>query len=95
MINYKNILINISFWMVLCYLTYYLFNGNNNIQNYLISSFEKKLFEDFQYKLNNDLIMVNKDIRAVRNSMPDMLDELEKRTNLFSTNGETVILLGN
>jgi len=86
-------LINILFWMIVFYLGYHLLHGNYNIQNYLITKFETKMFEDFNYKLKNEIIMVNKDIYALGYNYPDMVDEVAKRKYPFPVEGETLIIL--
>ena len=56
-----------------------------------ISKFEKKMFEDFNYTLQQELIMVNKDIYALGYNYPDMVDEISKRKNPFPVEGEILI----
>ena len=61
--------------------------------NHLIDRFETKMFEDFNYKIKNDLIMVNKDIYALKYNSQDMNDEISKRKNPYPENGEYLIKL--
>ena len=48
------------------------------------------MFEDFNYTLQQELIMVNKDIYALGYNYPDMVDEISKRKNPFPVEGEVV-----
>lgn len=75
------------------YLIHHSLNGNYNIQNYLISKFEKKMFEDFNYRLKNEIISVNNDIYALFYGMKDMEDEIMKRQYPFPVDGEVLIKL--
>lgn len=86
-------LVNIFFFMTISYLAYHSLHGNYNIQNYLITKFEKKMFEDFNYRLTNEIIMVNKDIYALGYNYPDMVDEVFKNKYPFPVEGETLIIL--
>lgn len=86
-------LVNIFFFMIISYLVYHSLHGNYNIQNYLITKFEKKMFEDFNYRLTNEIIMVNKDIYALGYNYPDMVDEVLKKKYPFPVEGETLIIL--
>ena len=45
------------------------------------------MFEDFNYTLQQELIMVNKDIYALGYNYPDMIDEISKRKNPFPAEG--------
>ena len=51
------------------------------------------MFEDFNYKLKNEIIMVNKDIYALGYNYPDMVDEVTKRKYPLPVEGETLIIL--
>ena len=84
-------LTNFLFLFIIVYLIYHTIHGQYNLQNYLISKFEKKMFEDFNYTLQQELIMVNKDIYALGYNYPDMDDEISKRKNPFPVNGEILI----
>lgn len=84
---------NFFFLFIVCYLVYHTLNGNFNIQNYLISKFEKKIFEDFNYKLQQSLADVNKDIFALHYQFKDMQDEISKRKIPIPINGEILIKL--
>ena len=75
------------------YLIHHSLNGNYNIQNYLISKFEKRMFEDFNYRLKNEIISVNNDIYALFYGMKDMEDEIMKRQYPFPVDGEILIKL--
>ena len=86
-------LFNILFWMIIVYLGYHLLHGNYNIQNYLITKFETKMFEDFNYQLKNEIIMVNKDIYALGYNYSDMVDEVTKRKYPLPLEGETLIII--
>jgi cell division protein FtsB len=59
-------LINFAVLFILFYLSYHTINGQYNIQNYLINKFEKRIYEDFRYKLKQDAVAVNLDILALR-----------------------------
>ena len=84
-------LTNFLFLFIVVYLIYHTIHGQYNLQNYLISKFEKKMFEDFHYTLQQELIMVNKDIYALGYNYPDMVDEISKRKNPFPVDGEILI----
>ena len=75
------------------YLIHHSLNGNYNIQNYLISKFEKRMFEDFNYRLKNEIISVNNDIYALFYGMKDMEDEIMKRQYPFPVDDEVLIKL--
>ena len=75
------------------YLIYHTLYGNYNLQNYYISKFETKMFEDFNYRLKNEIITVNKDIYALNYEMEDMKDEIMKRQYPFPIDGEVLIKL--
>jgi len=83
-------LTNFLFLFIIVYLIYHTIHGQYNLQNYLISKFEKKMFEDFNYTLLQELIMVNKDIYALGYNYPDIVDEISKRKNPFPVEGEVV-----
>lgn len=51
------------------------------------------MFEDFNYRLTNEIIMVNKDIYALGYNYPDMVDEVFKNKYPFPVEGETLIIL--
>ena len=51
------------------------------------------MFEDFNYKIKHDLMMVNKDIYALKYDFQDMKDEISKRKNPYPDNGEYLIKL--
>ena len=51
------------------------------------------MFEDFNYRLKNEIITVNKDIYALHYDMEDMKDEVMKRQYPFPVDGETLIKL--
>lgn len=72
---------------------YHSINGQYNIQNYLISKFEKKMFEDFNYRLKNEINSVNKDIYALALGREDMVDEITKRQYPLPAEGEILIKL--
>ena len=76
---------------IISYLIYHTLYGNYNLQNYYISKFETKMFQDFNYTLQQELIMVNKDIYALGYNYPDMFDEISKRKNPFPVDGEILI----
>ena len=88
----SKLLLNLFFVFILFYLTYHIFNGRYNIQNYLINKFELKLFQDFQYSLKQKTLAIDMDLNALRNESDDFLDELSKQ---FSEpeNGETLLKL--
>jgi len=75
------------------YLIYHTLIGQYNLQNYLITKFETKMFEDFNYRLKNEIISVNKDIYALVLNMDDMVDEVAKRQNPLPREGEVLIKL--
>ena len=88
-----NAFLNLFFVFMIFYLIHHCLNGNYNIQNYLISKFEKKMFEDFNYRLKNEIISVNSDIYALHFGMKDMEDEVMKRQLPFPVDGEVLIKL--
>ena len=51
------------------------------------------MFEDFNYRLKNEIISVNKDIYALALDMDDMVDEVAKRQYPFPREGEVLIKL--
>ena len=72
---------------------YHTLHGQYNIQNYLISKYEKRMYEDFNYKLKQSLVDVNKDIFALHYSFDDMVDEITKRKMPLPAEGEVLIKL--
>ena len=78
---------------IISYLIYHSLYGNYNLQNYYISKFETKLFEDFNYRLKQSLVDVNKDIFALHYQFEDMQDEINKRKMPFPLSGEVLIKL--
>ena len=75
------------------YLIHHSFNGKYNVQNYLINKFEKRMFEDFNYRLKKEITLVNNDIYALFYNMEDIKDELYKRQYPFPVDGEVLIKL--
>ena len=61
----SKLVLNLFFIFILFYLTYHIFNGRYNIQNYLINKFELKLFQDFHYNLKQKSIAVDMDLKAL------------------------------
>ena len=51
------------------------------------------MFEDFNYRLKNEIISVNNDIYALFYGMKDMEDEIMKRQYPFPVDGEILIKL--
>ena len=49
------------------------------------------MFEDFNYRLKNEIISVNKDIYALALGMDDMVDEVAKRQHPLPREGEVLI----
>ena len=49
------------------------------------------MFEDFNYRLKQSLVDVNKDIYAIHYGLPDMQDEITKRKMPLPTKGEVLI----
>ena len=86
------LVLNLFFIFFLLYLTYHIFNGRYNIQNYLINKFELKLFQDFHYNLKQKSLAVDMDLKALYYEKDDFLDELSKQTS-EPENGETIIKL--
>ena len=86
-------ILNLFFLLILFYLGYHLVHGQYTIQNFLIYKFEKQIFEDFNYRLKNEIITVNKDIYALHYDMADMKDEVMKRQYPFPVDGEVLIKL--
>ena len=76
---------------IISYLIYHTLYGNYNLQNYYISKFETKMFEDFNYRLKQSLVDVNKDILAIHYGHPDMQDEITKRKMPLPAPGEVLI----
>ena len=88
-----NTLLNLFFIFMIFYLVHHSLNGQYTIQNHLIYKFEKRMFEDFNYRLKNEIITVNKDIYALHYDMADMKDEVMKRQLPFPVDGEVLIKL--
>ena len=88
----SKLLLNLFFVFILFYLTYHIFNGRYNIQNYLINKFELKLFQDFHYNLKQKSIAVDMDLKALYYEGEDFIDELSKQNSL-PLPGETVLKL--
>ena len=86
----SKLLLNLFFVFILFYLTYHIFNGRYNIQNYLINKFELKLFQDFHYNLKQKSLAVDMDLKALYYKKDDFLDELSKK---FSEPEKGVTLL--
>ena len=63
------------------------------MQNYYISKFETKMFEDFNYRLKQSLVDVNKDIFALHYQFEDMQDEINKQKMPLPAPGEVLIKL--
>ena len=78
---------------IISYLIYHTLYGNYNLQNYYISKFETKMFEDFNYRLKQSLVDVNKDIFALHYRLEDMEDEIIKRKMPFPIKDEILIKL--
>ena len=89
----SKLLVNLFFFFILFYLIYHSLYGNYTVQSYLIDRFETKMYEDFNYKIKHDLIMVNKDIYALKYNFQDMNDEISKRKNPYPEKGEYLIKL--
>ena len=85
-------LLNLFFVFILFYLTYHIFSGRYNIQNYLINKFELKLFQDFHYNLKQKSTAVDMDLKALYYEGEDFIDELSKQNSL-PLPGETVLKL--
>ena len=51
------------------------------------------MYEDFNYQLEHNLMMVNKDIYALHYQFDDMVDEVTKRKYSFPMDGEVLIKL--
>lgn len=49
------------------------------------------MFEDFNYRLKNEINSVNKDIYALALGREDMVDEITKRQYPFPIEGEVLI----
>ena len=88
----SKLLLNLFFVFILFYLTYHIFNGRYNIQNYLINKFELKLFQDFHYNLKQKSTAVDIDLKALYYEGEDFIDELSKQNSL-PLPGETVLKL--
>ena len=88
----SKLLLNLFFVFLLFYLTYHIFNGRYNIQNYLINKFELKLFQDFHYNLKQKSIAVDMDLKALYYEGEDFIDELSKQNSL-PLPGETILKL--
>ena len=86
-------LTNLFFFYMIGYLIYHTLYGNYNLQNYYITKFETKLFEDFNYRLKQSLVDVNKDIFALHYQFEDMQDEITKRKMPLPAQGEVLIKL--
>lgn len=88
-----SLLVNFFCLFIFFYLIYHSLHGQYNIQNYLISKYEKRMYEDFNYKLKQSLVDVNKDIFALHYSFDDMVDEIAKRKMPLPAKGEVLIKL--
>ena len=88
----SKLLLNLFFVFILFYLTYHIFNGRYNIQNYLINKFELKLFQDFHYNLKQKSTAVDMDLKALYYEGEDFIDELSKQNSL-PLPGETILKL--
>ena len=88
----SKLVLNLFFIFFLFYLTYHIFNGRYNIQNYLINKFELKLFQDFHYNLKQKSTAVDMDLKALYYEGEDFIDELSKQNSLPLL-GETVLKL--
>ena len=88
----SKLLLNLFFVFLLFYLTYHIFNGRYNIQNYLINKFELKLFQDFHYNLKQKSTAVDIDLKALYYEGEDFIDELSKQNSLPQA-GEIIIKL--
>ena len=88
----SKLLLNLFFVFILFYLTYHIFNGRYNIQNYLINKFELKLFQDFHYNLKQKSTAVDMDLKALYYEGEDFIDELSKQNSLPQA-GEIIIKL--
>ena len=86
-------LTNLFFVFMIGYLIYHTLYGNYNLQNYYISKFETKMFEDFNYRLKQSLVDINKDIFALHYQFEDMQDEVAKRKMPLPAEGEVLIKL--
>lgn len=86
-------LYNFVFFFIIIYLIHHTLIGQYNLQNYLITKFETKMFNDFNYRLKNEIISVNKDIYALHYDMADMNDEVMKRQYPHPVDGEVLIKL--
>jgi cell division protein FtsB len=86
-------LYNFVFSFIIIYLIHHTLIGQYNLQNYLIIKFETKMFNDFNYRLKNEIISVNKDIYALHYDMADMNDEVMKRQYPYPVDGEVLIKL--
>ena len=86
-------LYNFVFFFIIFYLIDHTLIGQYNLQNYLITKFETKMFEDFNYRLKNEINTVNKDIYALALGMDDMVDEVTKRQYPLPFEGEVLIKL--
>lgn len=84
---------NFFFLFIIYYLIYHTLYGNFNLQNYFVTKFEKKMFEDFNYRLKQNIESVNKDIFALHYGFEDMVDEVTKRKNPLPVNGEVLVKL--
>lgn len=84
---------NFFFLFIIYYLIYHTLYGNFNLQNYFVTKFEKKMFEDINYRLKQNIESVNKDIFALHYGFEDMVDEVTKRKNPLPVNGEVLVKL--
>ena len=89
----SSLILNAFCLFIISYLIYHTLYGNYNLQNYYISKFETKMFEDFNYRLKQSLVDVNKDIFALHYQFEDMQDEITKRKMPLPAQGEVLIKL--
>ena len=86
-------ILNFFCLFIFFYLIYHTLYGNYNLQNYYIIKFETKMFEDFNYRLKQSIVDVNKDIHSLIYDRADMKDEVMKRQYPFPVDGEVLIKL--
>ena len=59
----------------------------------ILVSLRLKMYEDFNYRLKQSLVDVNKDIFALHYQFEDMQDEINKRKMPLPAQGEVLIKL--
>lgn len=93
MLRITNWLMNVFFIFIIFYLIYHTLYGKFNIQYLLVYSFENKLFEHQQNKIEKKIKDIEADLFALYTEKQDMTEELYFKYNPGPQGAETVIKL--